>query len=32
VTTLIAAYKATGGGWALPDVVASRPTPPKPTE
>jgi outer membrane protein, multidrug efflux system len=32
LTTLIAAYKATGGGWALPDVVASRPTPPKPTE
>lgn len=34
LTTLIATYKATGGGWALPEVVASRsiPPPPSPSE
>lgn len=32
LTSLIATYKATGGGWALPEVVASRSTPPSPTE
>ena len=32
LTTLIAVYKSTGGGWGLPDVVASRSTPQKTTE
>ena len=32
LTTLIATYKATGGGWAVPDVMASRTTPAKNTE
>lgn len=29
-SSLIAVYKSMGGGWSLPDVVASRSTPPKP--
>lgn len=32
LTTLIATYKATGGGWALPEVVASRPPSKSPIE
>lgn len=32
LTTLIAVYKATGGGWGMPDVLASRSTPQKTTE